>query len=73
MGPSGSGKTTLLNMLAGNVKESNSQIYINTKPINTIPYNLVSAYLMQSDIVLSTLTPREAFMFSLNMRTTYSY
>ena len=73
MGPSGSGKTTLINLLAGNRPIRHivtGGIYANEVPINSFPYKHLAAYVMQTDLLMSRLTPREVLTFSVNMRTT---
>ena len=73
MGPSGAGKSSLLNVLAGRVPQSvkhqvSGFIKSNGEVIN--PFNFAStiAYVMQDDALFSFTTPREALMFSANLR-----
>lgn len=73
LGPSGSGKTTLLNFLSGRLVSNNLTIEggyeLNGKAISSVePYANQIAYIMQDDIIMETMTPRESFMFSANMR-----
>jgi len=72
MGPSGCGKTTLLNVLSGRTESRlkiNGELRINSRPINDIEFigNLV-AFVQQDDILMATITPREVFNFTANLR-----
>jgi len=72
MGPSGCGKTTLLNVLSGRTESRlkiNGELRINSKPVNDIEFigNLV-AFVQQDDILMATITPREVFNFTANLR-----
>mmetsp|Transcript_17838 Transcript_17838/g.17803 ORF Transcript_17838/g.17803 Transcript_17838/m.17803 type:complete len:475 (+) Transcript_17838:241-1665(+) len=73
MGSSGAGKTTLLNIIAGRIKSSNNSqvkgtVKANGTNINSININKVMAYIIQEDILLPTLSIREAFTFSAKLR-----
>eukprot|EP00027_Filamoeba_sp_ATCC50430_P012825 CAMPEP_0168563134 /NCGR_PEP_ID=MMETSP0413-20121227/12515_1 /TAXON_ID=136452 /ORGANISM="Filamoeba nolandi, Strain NC-AS-23-1" /LENGTH=699 /DNA_ID=CAMNT_0008594649 /DNA_START=80 /DNA_END=2179 /DNA_ORIENTATION=- len=72
MGSSGAGKTTLLNILAGRVDAGKveGKILMNGTPRDSAKKSLLrkQAYVMQDDIMLATLTPREAITFSANLR-----
>jgi ABC-type multidrug transport system ATPase subunit len=73
LGPSGSGKTTLLNFLSGRLVSTNLHIdggyELNGVQVSSVePYANQIAYIMQDDILLETMTPRESFMFSASMR-----
>lgn len=69
----GSGKTTLLNFLSGRLISDNltlsGELFLNSRPINDMDdFNDQIAYVMQDDILLATFTPKEAFLFSANLR-----
>lgn len=72
MGPSGCGKTTLLNVLSGRTESKlkiTGSLKINSKPVTDIEFigNLV-AFVQQDDILMATITPREVFNFTANLR-----
>lgn len=72
MGPSGCGKTTLLNFLSARIDANlkiRGEIFINSKSVKDIDSisNLV-AYVQQDDILMATITPREIFNFTANLR-----
>lgn len=74
MGPSGAGKTTLMNILAQKIRTSaNSTIggcvYANGTPISDIVYTNYIAYVTQEDVLLDTMSVREAITFSVKLRT----
>ncbi|EEP81993.1 conserved hypothetical protein [Uncinocarpus reesii 1704] len=69
IGGSGSGKTSLLNVLAGRmntgrVKVSGSATFNGHQNVNHVR----SAYVMQQDILISTLTVRETLLYSADLR-----
>ena len=73
MGQSGSGKTTLLNILSCRQKiPTNSQytkeVLVNNIPLNSNNFGKIAAYVMQDDILLSTMTPFESLTFAANLR-----
>ena len=68
MGPSGAGKTTLLSYISGKpqatlFKES-GEILLNKIPIDKLFYKAMIGFVPQQDIILESLTPREAFRFT---------
>nr|XP_023964409.1 broad substrate specificity ATP-binding cassette transporter ABCG2-like [Chrysemys picta bellii] len=70
LGPTGSGKTSLLDVLAGwkDPKGLRSgQIFMDGKPANS-QFHLCSAYIVQEDILMGTLTVRENLQFSASLR-----
>jgi ABC-type transporter Mla maintaining outer membrane lipid asymmetry ATPase subunit MlaF len=73
MGPSGAGKSSLLNVLAGrsasaaNIKITGN-VHVAGHKINPIKFRERIAYVMQDDSLLATATPREALVFSAQMR-----
>ncbi len=75
MGSSGSGKSTLLNYLSGRLQAGNSgaagsgvqisgELLLNGRVSAPSVVQSVSAYVLQDDILMSTLTPREIITFS---------
>jgi len=77
MGPSGCGKTTLLNVLSGRTESRlkiTGSLRVNSKPVNDIEFigNLV-AFVQQDDILMATITPREVFTFTANLRLKLSH
>ncbi|OAX80691.1 hypothetical protein ACJ72_04968 [Emergomyces africanus] len=69
IGGSGSGKTSLLNAISGRmnasrVKTSGSTIFNGHKDIHRIR----SAYVMQQDVLIPTLTVRETLQYSADLR-----
>ncbi|ELU16058.1 hypothetical protein CAPTEDRAFT_155979 [Capitella teleta] len=69
MGPTGSGKSSLLDVLAGrkNPVGLSGTVLVDGKqqPKN---FKCMSGYVVQDDVVMGTLTIRENFMFSANLR-----
>ena len=71
MGSSGAGKTTLLNILSDRIGGSGKiegRMTANGKPLSDIDFGSYSAYVMQDDVLLETMSPREAFLFSAKLR-----
>jgi len=73
MGSSGAGKTTLLNILSDRLtKPKNTKVtgcvFANGQAITSIDYKSYVGYVMQDDILLDTMTPRECLLFSANLR-----
>ncbi|XVE49526.1 hypothetical protein DITRI_Ditri01bG0089600 [Diplodiscus trichospermus] len=69
MGPSGCGKSTLLDTLAGRLGPNTSQagdILINGRK-QTLAYG-TSAYVSQDDVLITTLTVREAVYYSAQLQ-----
>lgn len=70
MGATGSGKTSLLDVMAGRKDPRGlrtGQILVDNK-IVTSELRLMSAYVVQDDILMGTLTVRENLLFSANLR-----
>ncbi|XP_065325020.1 broad substrate specificity ATP-binding cassette transporter ABCG2-like [Gordionus sp. m RMFG-2023] len=70
MGPSGSGKTSLINCLAFRstvAGKLTGNIYIDDKPLNN-NFKYESGYVVQENILVSTLTIKENIMFSASLR-----
>ena len=61
MGASGAGKTTLLNILACRVpsKHLQGKVYANSIEYNFENFGDFANYVMQSDVLMQTLTVRE--------------
>ncbi|XP_065906229.1 broad substrate specificity ATP-binding cassette transporter ABCG2-like [Dysidea avara] len=74
MGPTGSGKTSLLDILAGHKdrKGLSGLVMINGQyqPVN---FKCKSAYVVQDDVVMGTLTVRENIAFSAALRLPSTY
>lgn len=70
MGSSGAGKTTLLNILAGNLEhDEGGSVLANGKKISEFDFGSFRGFVMQDDILLDTMTPRECLLFSSILRT----
>lgn len=73
LGASGAGKSSTLNILAGRLRSHGDatvtgEILINGEPLDQRHFEQNSAYVMQHDALMETLTPREAFMFAAKLR-----
>ena len=66
IGPNGSGKTTLFNLIAGNLKTSNGNVFFNNENITNIPsYQLFSKGILRTFQIaheFSNLTVLENFV-----------
>lgn len=71
MGPTGSGKTSLLNILAGRVEKSRAELHgevlVNGGP-RTKSFGRISSYVMQDDVLFSTLTVWETLITAATLR-----
>ncbi|KAM4750417.1 broad substrate specificity ATP-binding cassette transporter ABCG2b [Anableps anableps] len=70
MGATGSGKTSLLDVIAGRKDPAGLRqgtVQVNGKTV-TSELRLSSAYVVQDDIVMGTLSVRENLLFSANLR-----
>ncbi|KAM9770230.1 broad substrate specificity ATP-binding cassette transporter ABCG2b [Menidia menidia] len=70
MGATGSGKTSLLDVLAGRKDPAGlrqGKVLVNGKVV-TSDLRLSSAYVVQDDILMGTLSVRENLLFSANLR-----
>ncbi|XP_013866836.1 broad substrate specificity ATP-binding cassette transporter ABCG2b [Austrofundulus limnaeus] len=70
MGATGSGKTSLLDVIAGRKDPAGlrqGQVLVNGRLV-TSELRLSSAYVVQDDILMGTLTVRENLLFSANLR-----
>ncbi|XP_074855690.1 broad substrate specificity ATP-binding cassette transporter ABCG2-like [Carettochelys insculpta] len=75
LGPTGSGKTSLLDVLAGwkDPKGLRSgQVFMDGRAVNS-QVHLCSAYIVQEDILMGTLTVQENLQFSANLRLSQSW
>ncbi|TPX46136.1 hypothetical protein SeLEV6574_g03394 [Synchytrium endobioticum] len=70
MGASGAGKTSLLQILAGEARsgEVQGQILINGQEVLTNEIKRCSGFVFQDDVILSTMTVREAITMSALLR-----
>jgi len=73
MGASGAGKTTLLNLLSVRLSSKKGNILKGEFLANNKKYDIhlfckFAGYVMQNDILLETMTPREVFQFTANLR-----
>ncbi|XP_029292193.1 broad substrate specificity ATP-binding cassette transporter ABCG2b [Cottoperca gobio] len=70
MGATGSGKTSLLDVIAGRKDPAGlkqGQVLVDGKAVTT-DLRLSSAYVVQDDILMGTLSVRENLLFSANLR-----
>lgn len=75
MGSSGAGKTTLLNILccrAGNTASVtlSGDITANGQKFDAQSFSNFAAYVMQEDILMETMTVKEAMQFAANLKMT---
>lgn len=74
LGPSGAGKTVLLNVFSDRLYAPAGAVYKRKVTINNGQeltrdlFGKIGAYVMQDDVLLETLTPKECLTFSANMR-----
>ncbi|RZC91584.1 hypothetical protein C5167_027647 [Papaver somniferum] len=70
LGPSGSGKTTLIDALANRIsKESlGGSVTMNGETLDPGVLKMISAYVMQDDLLYPMLTVKETLMFSAEFR-----
>ncbi|KAJ3317020.1 ATP-binding cassette sub- G member 1 [Blyttiomyces sp. JEL0837] len=70
MGASGAGKTSLLNIIAGEVKTGNlsGKIAVNSQEIQGEAIKQISGFVFQDDVILPTMTVREAIEMSALLR-----
>lgn len=66
LGSSGAGKTSLLNIMAkrlgaGSNVSLKGELLANNKAYSSEEFASFASYVMQDDVLFSTLTPREAF------------
>ncbi|KAM3141201.1 hypothetical protein pb186bvf_006586 [Paramecium bursaria] len=73
LGSSGAGKTSLLNVLACRIAKSPTVSLSGQLTANKVQYDYdiftnFASYVMQNDVLLETMTPREAFTFVANFK-----
>lgn len=74
MGASGAGKTSLLNLLSCRITPNGKSIRVqgsylaNGNTYNGRTFSKFAGYVMQNDILMETMTPREAFKFAADLR-----
>lgn len=73
LGSSGAGKTSLLNILACRVKSSSKvtlrgQLLANGLEYSYDQFSQFASYVMQNDILMETMTPRESLTFVANLK-----
>ncbi|KAI3994378.1 hypothetical protein MKX01_012635 [Papaver californicum] len=70
LGASGSRKSTLIDALAGRIEKRSlkGSLMLNDEALNTRLLKLLSAYVMQDDLLLPMLTVEETLMFSAELR-----
>lgn len=69
MGASGAGKTSLLNVVAGTARGNLSgEILVNGQAANASTMRKISGYVHQDDLILATMTVREAITMSAMLR-----
>jgi len=74
MGASGAGKTSLLNILSCRITSNGAGVKLsgavlaNGNPYDSAKFSRFADYVMQGDILLETMTPREVFQFTADLR-----
>ncbi|KAJ3104803.1 ATP-binding cassette sub- G member 1 [Phlyctochytrium planicorne] len=70
MGASGAGKTSFLNVIAGEAKfgSVSGDILVNGEPVTGKGIKQISGFVFQDDVILSTMTVREAITMSATLR-----
>ncbi|XP_071734555.1 ABC transporter G family member 6-like [Rutidosis leptorrhynchoides] len=70
LGASGSGKSTLIDALANRIAKGRlkGQITLNGEPLESDLLKVISAYVMQDDLLFPMLTVEETLMFSAEFR-----
>ncbi|KAI8836623.1 P-loop containing nucleoside triphosphate hydrolase protein [Chytridium lagenaria] len=70
MGASGAGKTSFLNVIAGEAKVGmiSGEILINGQPVTSSAIKKISGFVFQEDVILSTMTVKEAIAMSAQLR-----
>ncbi|KAJ3217270.1 ATP-binding cassette sub- G member 1 [Dinochytrium kinnereticum] len=70
MGASGAGKTSFLNVIAGEAKfgKISGDILVNGAPVTGSGIKKISGFVFQDDVILATMTVREAITMSATLR-----
>lgn len=72
LGASGAGKTTLLNLLSKKIESKNlaieGNILLNNQKVDSGLLNAISSYVMQDDVLESTMTPVEVLLFTAKLK-----
>ncbi|OLY79995.1 ATP-binding cassette sub-family G member 2 [Smittium mucronatum] len=70
MGPSGSGKTSLLNLLSGRISSGKVEgdIWLNGRAAGCGSLSLISRFISQDDVMLSTITVKEVIEMAIKFR-----
>ena len=69
MGASGAGKTTLLNLLACRITpDQGGKLYANNLNYSYQNFGDFANYVMQSDVLMQTLTVRETLEFAAQLK-----
>ncbi|PVU93150.1 hypothetical protein BB559_003432 [Furculomyces boomerangus] len=70
LGPSGSGKTSLLNLLSGRISSGKvtGNVWLNGRPAENGALSLVSRFISQDDVMLSTMTVSEVIEMAIQFR-----
>ncbi|KAI3949348.1 hypothetical protein MKW98_023285 [Papaver atlanticum] len=74
LGPSGSGKSTLIDALANRISEESlgGSVTLNGETLESGVLKMISAYVMQDDLLYPMLTVEETLMFSAEFRLPHS-
>ena len=67
LGPSGAGKTSLLNIIACRIDRTEGRLLANTTEYDYNKFGDFANYVMQTDILMQTLTVRETLMFAADL------
>lgn len=73
MGASGAGKTTLLNVLACRATSTaknklTGKLLTNGETYDYEHFSEFASYVMQNDVLMETMTPREALQFAVKLK-----
>lgn len=70
LGPNGAGKSTLMNIVTGNIKQSNGQVYWNDKDINALgsQYRSIIGYAPQQQGLYDTFTGKRFLSYMATLK-----